>query len=343
MAKCLNEHPNVTVFGETGFWGRHFVPPGDDGQYNETQIAVILDRLKDKGTCVRALAGDGPGCLRQVSVENVGALLDRAFDKHQGPMTPGALFSHLSEALAAAEGRPAWVEKTPHHLMWINRILTFLPDARFIVMVREPYGFMLSYQHQGDRKPKERRARYRFRYHPVGTSLVWRGYMRAICRVQERHADRIELVRFEDIRERPDETLVRVQRFLGLDTIAELAQRVPPDNTSFPAGHRPALRAEDIFWMNRIASREIAYGAFDRCAVSPSQLPRLMWSILILPIWASINALRMRHRVSGSFFRYAWSWIQPKREPADDHRGKSLPSEEPLERMHGHGTTDRAD
>ena len=142
MCKCLNEHPDACAFGETLFWGRQYVRPGHGGEHTPEEIERIEQRLAS-GHCVREMAGVGPGSLRHVTPECFGALLRDAWGPLRRGAAPGELFAALCRSVADAEGKRLAVEKTPHHLNWIDRISEALPGARFVVMVREPYGFML--------------------------------------------------------------------------------------------------------------------------------------------------------------------------------------------------------
>lgn len=45
-------------------------------------------------------------------------------------------FIHTLDARAQVEGRSAWVEKTPYHLLYIPEIEHYVPDARFVHVIR---------------------------------------------------------------------------------------------------------------------------------------------------------------------------------------------------------------
>jgi len=312
MGKCLNSRPDVAVFGETSFWGRWYVPPRDDGTYDQAQIDGILERLKRRGTCVQSLSGDGPGCLRVLNRENVGGHLDEAFAGFRAPQTPLALFQRLGAMVARAEGAAIAIEKTPHHVNWIGRIIREIPSARFLILMRDPYDFMVSYQHQGARKSGAERWKYRWKNHPMGTALVWKGYLRFIDRATREWPDRTLVVRFEDLGADAAGVLERVQRFFGLEPQSGLASAVPPDNTSFPAGVRPRLRGEEGFWLNLVARRQIRASGYDT-RPTPVEPLRILGSILLVPLWLVRQYVHLRRRTGGSMFAYIWHWIRPAR------------------------------
>jgi hypothetical protein len=319
LCKCLNEHPEVAAWGESLYWGRNFVEPrGDRGRYTPLQVDEILSRLSS-GECLNAVAGDEPGCLRIVRRETFASLIETVRATLPPNPTPGELFASVGHAIARAEGKSISVEKTPHHLNWLDRIARELPESRVILMLREPYSFMLSYKHQGDRKREFVRKQFERRYHPLACALVWRGCVQAAQAASVNYPDHLLLVRQEDVRDNASDVLDRVQEFLTLRTRvpgAELASRIPQDNTSFPGEKRPTLESDDIFWMNLIAGETIARAHYQR-RPTPIDPVRIAWSIVRLPIWAIWNLFSLKRRVRGSIVLYLWRWIRPSRtQPA---------------------------
>jgi hypothetical protein len=309
LSKCLNEQPDAAVFGETAYWGRGFVPPRADGSYGPEELRRVRQWLKT-ATWIIGLVGQGPGMLRRLTLQNLPDFIDQVMDDVQPPVTPAELYRLLCERVGRFEGKPIVIEKTPHHVNWIDRITAALPESRFVVMVRDPYSFMLSYKHQGDRKAEPVRQKYRLRIHPFGCAMVWRTFMRAAQAAVKRHPDRTLLVRFEDITRDPAGQLARVQTFLGLERAA-VTDRIPPDNTSFPQGHRPELTDADLFWMRALAGRDV------RACGQALRRPRfgwpVLWSILTAPVWAVRNAIDMRRIIAGPSWRYLWRWLFPPR------------------------------
>jgi hypothetical protein len=318
MSKCLNEHPDAAAFGESMFFGRRYVAPGPDGLYRAEHYVQLRKRLLEHGTCVQSTSGTGPGSLKRIDVHSIASLVKDLFPDDAPPMTPGGAFVRLSRAIAEREGKRVAIEKTPHHLNWIGRILAALPEARFIIMVREPYSFMLSYKHQGDRKDARVRSAFAKRYHPAACALVWKASMARAREAMRVHGDRAMMVPFDDLRLSPRDTLEKVQRFFGLELI-DLSSAVPPDNTSFPQGARPRLHPEDYFWMNRIAGRSMRSEGYALAPV-PVASWRIAWSFLRLPWWALRNYFNLRSRVSGSTLSYLMRWIRPAGDVAASER-----------------------
>ncbi len=110
LGKCLNEHPEVAVFGETSFCGRWYVTPNEDGTYHREQIEAIIQRLKRNGTCVQAFSGEGPGTLKTLNRSNVGDFLDRVFLEIPESLKPVDLFLQLGQAIAESEDATNFIE-----------------------------------------------------------------------------------------------------------------------------------------------------------------------------------------------------------------------------------------
>lgn len=310
VAKCLNEHPDAAVFGETLFWGRQYVEPGPDGRHDAAGLARLVAKLKHVlplSTMPKSPAEAGSaGDLKRVTLEDYPDLVDRAFADAPPSLAPGEAFLRYARAFAEAEGKPLFIEKTPHHLNWIGRILAALPDARFAVLVRDPYDFMLSYKHQGDRQAPETRRMFDRLYHPIACAQIWRGYARAALDAAKRPGGAIHLVRFEALAADPAGEMRRIQEHFGLAP-EPLHERVPPDNTSFPEGERKRLASRDEACMTFLAAREIAaLGYSSRPSASRAAVAA---AALTLPAWGARNLLALR-RQTQSLAPYLWRWIK---------------------------------
>ncbi|MFG0329530.1 MAG: sulfotransferase family protein [Phycisphaerales bacterium] len=308
VGKCFNEHPDTVCFGESLFWGRRFVEPASDGRYDQDHLDRIAANMK-RGN--RAFLGDGPGCHAAVPVDSLPALVDTALADLPARPTPLEVFDRLGREYAARQGKRFYVEKTPHNILWIDRIMRFNPQLRMVVLVRDPYEFMLSYKHQGDRKDPELRDLFHRLYHPIGCATVWRGYMRSSLTAASRFASHTHMVLFDDLVRNPAEEMRRMQDFFELEPHA-IESRVPPDNTSFPRADRPELAPEDVFWMNLIAGGVMKRMDAERrrARIRPW---RLLGSVCSLVPWAWRSYRQVSTTSSEPFWRYLTRWAIPDR------------------------------
>lgn len=293
MAKALGSHPDVVAFGETLYWGKKYRAPSG-GVYGRKEIEQIVEDL--------------PGTiLSQGEVASLQEILDRrAVLEKVGEASPRALFDWISQAAAAHEGKTHAVEKTPHHVNYLDRIVEAYPDSRFVVMARAPYEFMLSYKHQGDRKPEEVRQEFKELYHPVGCALVYRGYARSIRSALHQYPDRTLLVTLRDVKSDSKEVLEKVEEFLGVESAAPVP---PPSNSSFPGERTRSLAPEDLFWMNAVAGRAIqALGYQTR--ESDISVTEVGHSLARVPSWAGRSLSKLWSQSSAPF-QYIAQWLLP--------------------------------
>ncbi|MFI4859041.1 MAG: sulfotransferase family protein [Phycisphaerales bacterium JB063] len=304
MSRVMNMHPDVASFGETLFWGRRYRPTDDQGDWSRADLDALAAEMKDS---LIGPSGDKPGSL-STKPEALLEAIATAVRRCEAPTKPSVAFNAICQAVLEAEGKTVAIEKTPHHLNWIARIENAMPGARFLIMRRDPYGFMLSYKHLGTRLSEETQRTFRALYHPIGCALIWRGYMRSIADACQRYPDQTMVV---DMYQEPDEDelLLRVIQFFGLSP-CELAGTVPRDNSSFVGDNRPTLSGAERFWINRIAHREIAQCGIKLEPASMRDVLAVIGSALYTPFWGIRVWLHMRRNTQGSTFAYLWRWVR---------------------------------
>ena len=73
------------------------------------------------------------------ALEKLQRRLPREAARRSWPLRAGTCvrrFVEMLDAHAQAEGRAAWIEKTPYHLLYIPEIERHVPDARFVHVIR---------------------------------------------------------------------------------------------------------------------------------------------------------------------------------------------------------------
>lgn len=306
LTRVLNMHSQVAAFGESLFWGRGYQPPQANGYYTHDQI---LQFGKNFANYNWHPSEGGAGGLKSQTEGKLGRRIKEEFLKLDTNvrLTPFEVFRHLCAAVAKSEGKVVGVEKTPHHVMWCDRIRAACPDYRMIVTIRDPYGFMLSYKHQGDRKDPKVRLSFERRYHPLACALVWKRYATAAASAKRESPDQVLLLDFAALRQEEDVALRQVQEFLRLPW-ENLTGSIPQTNSSFTENERPHLESEDIFWMNVVARDQIeAYGYTQQ--LTPNAPFRVLYSVFRLPWWAIWNFFDLRRIVKGSYWQFLKRWF----------------------------------
>lgn len=309
LMRVLNSHPQMTSFGESTYWGRDYKEPGPDGFYEPEQIKRIGEVAAKRYWA----PGDGkPGSLVSTQDGSLVQAIEKEFAAipAEQRMTPFEVFRVICQAVANAEGKVVAVEKTPHHVMWRDRIDKFCPDHRMVITFRDPYGFMLSYKHQGDRKSEQIKKDFERRYHPFGCAIVWRGYARQILDAKQVRPERTLVIDFTELQDDEEKVTRSIQEFYSLDYFP-VAGKVPKANSSFPTGERPKLKPEDIFWMNFMAKSEMNRLGYEH-QKTPFAPFRIGYSMLSFCWWATWNVFDLKKRVRGSLFKYLFRWVRGK-------------------------------
>lgn len=298
LAESLNSHPEITVFGESAFWGRRYVRPhGNEYSSKDYRRMVTVYQTE----AARAESDTGRYGWARVFT----TLADEA-RRNGSCLTPAEFYRRACQQIGEINGSSLVIEKTPHHVNWISRITKSLPDARFLVCIRNPYDFLLSYKHQGDRKPERVRQMFQALYHPIVTSTVARQYLKAFRSLVDKYPDRTFLVRLEEVDKDPERVLRSIQKFLNVEPHRQLdAGRV---NTSFPRSSRPTLADEDVLWLNLVAGSQIKGAGYER-RPSTRPSPAALWPLITLPV-ALWHAGRITSRATAdSLYNYLRGWF----------------------------------
>ncbi len=313
LAKTLNEHSQVVVIGETSFFGRAWEDPGPSGIYSTDQVRAIAGRYTGRRGRVQVFFGGlgllagGPGSYRRIDETNCEAVLARVLNDAHGPSTPRILFEQIAQGVADAEDKSVVVEKTPHHLNWVDRIAENFPESKFVVLVRDAYGFMRSYKHYVQTATALDGAGNNLNYHPAACAMIWRGYVRSAFDVLARYPDRTLRLDFDAMTRRPEESMERVQSFLGVAR-ETIAGRVPRDNSSFKGRSAGELDPDDVFWMNLLAAAELRRMDIQPrpTAVGPKAIAR---SVGALGPWGYRAFRTLSARTQGSVVAYVRRWV----------------------------------
>lgn len=190
LSRLLNAHPNISIPFESHLfnqWQSRSALYGDLSS-SDAQLRLIEDIIRfgvvhDWNPLPRPRE-----VLAHVEGNSFGAIA-RAF---------------LSNA-AAAQGKPRWGEKTPHHTLLHRDVLEAWSDAMVICIERDPRDVALSWK----------RARFGGD-HVLPFAKAWVRYSQACSEVKENFSsDRVFELKYETLVRRPEETLCTLMTFLG--------------------------------------------------------------------------------------------------------------------------------
>lgn len=277
----LTGHPDVEVHGETWFlplllrlrpvwWGA-------SGLRQEAflRLAFANGRLQRAG-------------LHRADVERV--LLDRIID------TPQGAISALYEAYGGPRGATVVGDKTPGYVDHARTLGEHFPQAKFIEMVRHPLDVVCSLMDQ-PWGPND----------PAAAAIWWDRSQRAIAR-SGMSADRLLIVRLEDLIDQPDDVVGSMAAHLGLDVHPDMVNFTAragqiADQNIHPSGHvglRGPLRRTRS-WTDQLTPRQ----ASDAWAIVAGSADALGYEGPDMPV------VPARRRAAGSrlaMFRLSRSW-----------------------------------
>lgn len=249
LRSVLNGHPAVHVARETHYFDdlRARLAGGGAAPASAGERAAALDHF----VALEASAYGYDGARLGETRPEARAALDAA-SSALGPSVDAIFAAHCLGGDPPGTGPwRVWGEKTPRHVFRGAEILTALPGARLVVAVRDPRGAVSSYRDWTNRWFQDQTVsaavsravaaetrRVRRSWSLTLATLMWRSAMATAIGLQgEFGADRVHLVRFEDLVSRPEPTIAALCRFLRLPADPGMA-RVSVVNSSYVAGGR---------------------------------------------------------------------------------------------------------
>jgi len=172
------------------------------------------------------------------------------------------------EETARSQGVERWADCTPEHLLHIPEIHQHRPDAFVIHIIRDGRDVALSYVKQKWAFPLPWDKREQL----AVAGLYWEWIVRRGREYGRRMAGRYREVRFEDLVERPRETLADLGEFIGQELDYERIRSagigsVSEPNTSFQGeaareGFHPVGRWRSKLTPDELANFEVLVGDF---------------------------------------------------------------------------------
>ena len=185
------------------------------------------------------------------------------------------LLTTMMELLREQAGKARWGNNTPKDVFWVREILSFYPDARFLLCVRDVRDFLLSYKNQWRSKDPEQSERLRKLYHPIVTSLVWKSTVRRVPELLSSvPGPNRMIVRYESLVSAPEETTRRMCEVVGEPFEPDMLA-VDSHNSSHArsekgifstsvGGWRAGLDPEEVYLAQRLNRQELELLGYER-------------------------------------------------------------------------------
>lgn len=211
LMRAFNGHSEVHAVNEPHFWERLYLPEEKGVALNKDEQLVLMNRLIcsqrqtfQKEENIAQYTGESEGVLNRLDHQEVDKLdVYEAFLKYET--------QRVQKRIA--------LEKTPRNVFYIKELLERFPNARVIVITRDPRAILLSQKNKWKRGqlgsegfPLKEQMRLRLNYHPVVMSKLWLAGVKA-ADVED---SRIHRIRFEDFVREPQNMLEKLCGDLGI-------------------------------------------------------------------------------------------------------------------------------
>jgi omega-hydroxy-beta-dihydromenaquinone-9 sulfotransferase len=133
-------------------------------------------------------------------------------------------FRAVWDQSARAVEKLHWVEKTPAHVFHVDEIVRCIPDARIVIVVRDPRDILASKKtrreaiwtdkYRANERPLKKRLKA---YDPLWDTLSWKSAIRIGRMAQRDHPGRVLTVTYEEFVGEPETLVRRLCDFLRLE------------------------------------------------------------------------------------------------------------------------------
>jgi hypothetical protein len=164
---------------------------------------AIVDKIKDPARRARRIVD----LLRLEDLplaDRTREWLVRWHEEHSGA-TSVDVYREAMRFVTESSGRSFWVRRATSYIVYAREILTVMPEARMIYLLRNPFDLCASLKR---RDPRQDRF--------GGCVISWNRGLREALQLREAYPDRMLIVRYEDMVTSPVETFRGMFDFVGV-------------------------------------------------------------------------------------------------------------------------------
>ena len=250
-ARILSRHSRVFMPGETHFFDDIYARRRELG---ELQNAASIQRVTARLRTLYGRYNEKP------DQERVEKLLQKqeVIEKLTRCRTYKELFSCFMQLQMRSTGKVRWGNNVPKDIFQIKEIVSFYPDAKILICIRDVRDFLISYQNKWTVAAEDSAERLTSLYHPVVTSLLWQASVKQIARIKGTiPRENLMMIRYESLVQNPEKLVREICRFIGED-FEENMLNVEEENSSFQVGQKGIYSSSVGRW-RRLLTNEEAY------------------------------------------------------------------------------------
>jgi hypothetical protein len=205
------------------------------------------------------------------------------------------------------EGKVRWVNDVPRDIFHIKEVLSFYPDAKVIVCVRDSRDFILSYKNLWKATGPSQSLRMKNLFHPIITSMLWKSSIKQISIINPIiQSNNFMMLHYEDLVNNSEMMIKSICKFVE-EEFEEQMLYVDSHNSSFSqkgqgifstsvGRWRNQLSAEEAYLVQKITHKELERLGYkvEYIKVNPFKVAEIM-STLPYALWRALYANKM-HR-----------------------------------------------
>jgi hypothetical protein len=305
-AKILGRHPRVFMPGETHFFDDIYARRRELGKLSDAEsMRKVLSRMRT----LYHRYGENPDQQRIDKLLQRDSLIERLTSRRSYK----GMLSCFMEVQMRSVGKVRWGNNVPRDIFHVKDILSFYPNAKFLVCVRDVRDFLLSYKHKWKNTSEENTDRIRRLYHPALTSLLWKASIKQILRMKDLiPRENLMVIRYETLVQNPEQLTREMCEFIG-ETFERDMLNVDEENSSFQVSEkgifsssvgrwRQQLTHEEVFIAQGIAGKELQRLGYEP-AVVDVHYGRLVFLCATAP-YAGAKALAANREMTGPLLPY---------------------------------------
>jgi Sulfotransferase family len=249
-ARILGRHSRVFMPGETHFFDDIYARRRDLGDLkNPDSVLRVAGQL-------RTLYGR---YQEKPDQDRIDKLLQKreVVEELSRCRTYKELFSCFMGVQMQSAGKERWGNNVPKDIFQIKEIVSFYPDAKILICIRDVRDFLISYQHKWRIAEGDNAERLTSLYHPVLTSLLWQASVRQIERIRNIiPKENLMMIRYESLVQNSKELVRDVCRFIGEEFETDMLN-IHESNSSFEAGQQGIYSSSVGRWKRQLNNEEL--------------------------------------------------------------------------------------
>ena len=206
LRDCLAKHPSLHTFRCESYF---FV----DSTFQKMRFIDEIDEidLLIKAVLAGLLSKNKPSAERMIKTRK----FDPEYDEYladiknllngQVEVDKFTLLDICANYLAEKNSKQRWIEKTPYHIYYIEKIKKFYPEAKFIINFRDPRAVVASWLKKDTNKTL------------LGVTSTWNKVADKIALIKESKLSNVYFMKYEDLISEPEKILKEICNFLEIE------------------------------------------------------------------------------------------------------------------------------